>query len=107
MIECPLKREFLECTRLLEEELGDKPYLGRGNLGFVEVALIPTYSWFYVREKFGNFSVEAKHPKFIAWTKRCMQKESVSRSLHDQKRVYESCAFGVNLEWSRWEKAWT
>ena len=83
------KREFLECTRLLEEELGDKPYLGRENLGFVDVALIPTYSWFYVREKFGNFSVEAKHPKFIAWTKRCMQKESVSRSLPDQKRVYE------------------
>ena len=83
------KREFLECIRLLEEELGDEPYFGSENLGFVEVALIPTYSWFYVREKFGNFSVEAKHPKIIAWAKRCMQKESVSKSLPDQKRVYE------------------
>ncbi|KAI5332785.1 hypothetical protein L3X38_022914 [Prunus dulcis] len=83
------KREFLECIRLLEEELGDKPYFGGENLGFVDVALIPTYSWFYAREKIGNFSVEAKHPKFIAWAKRCMQKESVSKSLPDQKMVYE------------------
>ncbi|XP_034213850.1 probable glutathione S-transferase isoform X2 [Prunus dulcis] len=83
------KREFLECIRLLEEELGDKPYFGGENLGFVDVALIPTYSWFYAREKIANFSVEAKHPKFIAWAKRCMQKESVSKSLPDQKRVYE------------------
>lgn len=74
------KREFLECIRLLEEELGDEPYFGRDNLGFVEVALIPTYNWFYAREKFGNFSVEAKHPKFIAWAKRCVQKESVQVS---------------------------
>ncbi|ONI12130.1 hypothetical protein PRUPE_4G146900 [Prunus persica] len=44
------KREFLECTRLLEEELGDKPYLGRENLGFVDVALIPTYNWLSRRE---------------------------------------------------------
>ena len=83
------KREFLDCIRLLEEELGDKPYFGGENIGFVDFALIPTYSWFYVREKFGNFSVEAKHPKFIAWAKRCMQKESASKSLPDQKRVFE------------------
>ncbi|PQM35102.1 hypothetical protein Pyn_40908 [Prunus yedoensis var. nudiflora] len=56
------KREFLECIRLLEEEPGDKPYFGGENLGFVDVALIPTYSWFYMREKFGNFSVECHDP---------------------------------------------
>lgn len=64
------KREFLECIRFLEAELGDKPYFGGEALGFVDVTLIPFYSWFYVREKFGNFSVKAKHPKYIAWAKR-------------------------------------
>ena len=73
----------------MEGELGDKPYFGGENLGFVDVALIPTYSWFYAREKIGNFSVEAKHPKFIAWAKRCMQKESVSKSLKDPQKVYD------------------
>ncbi|CAL9016753.1 unnamed protein product [Prunus brigantina] len=83
------KKEFLECIGLLEEKLGDKPYFGGETLGFVDVALIPFYSWFYVYEKFGNFSIEAEQPKFYAWAKRCMQKESVSKSLADQKAIYD------------------
>ncbi|CAB4307516.1 unnamed protein product [Prunus armeniaca] len=83
------KKEFLECIGLLEEKLGDKPYFGVETLGFVDVALIPFYSWFYVYKKLDNFSIEAEQPKFYAWAKRCMQKESVSKSLADQKAIYD------------------
>ncbi|KAF8024447.1 hypothetical protein BT93_F1582 [Corymbia citriodora subsp. variegata] len=36
----------------------------------------------------GNFSLEAECPKFMAWTKRCMEIESVSKSLVDPHKVY-------------------
>ncbi|KAM1688248.1 hypothetical protein ACFX2K_036133 [Malus domestica] len=83
------KKEFLDCIGVLERELGDKPFFGGNTLGFVDVALIPYYSWFLVYEKFGNFSVEAEHPEFIAWVKRCMEKKSVSKSLPEQEKVYD------------------
>ncbi|KAF5949875.1 hypothetical protein HYC85_011868 [Camellia sinensis] len=44
--------------------------------------------WFYTYETVGNFSVEAECPKLIAWAKRCFEKESVSKSLPDQHKVY-------------------
>ncbi|XP_009344314.1 probable glutathione S-transferase [Pyrus x bretschneideri] len=87
------KKEFLDCMGVLEGELGDKPFFGGETLGFVDVALIPFYSWFLLYEKFGNFSVEALHPKFIAWVKRCMEKESVSKSLPEQEKVYDFVMF--------------
>ncbi|PON97440.1 S-crystallin [Trema orientale] len=83
------KKEFLETLRLLEAALGDKPYFGGDRFGFVDVALVPFASWFYVYETFGNFSIEAECPKLIAWVKRCKQKESVSKSLVDEKKIYE------------------
>ncbi|KAM1244456.1 hypothetical protein ACFX1X_036244 [Malus domestica] len=83
------KKEFLDCIGVLERELGDKPFFGGNTLGFVDVTLLPYYSWFLVYEKFGNFSVEAEHPEFIAWVKRCMEKESVSKSLPEQEKVYD------------------
>ncbi|XP_068320379.1 probable glutathione S-transferase [Pyrus communis] len=86
------KKDFLDCIGVLEGELGDKPFFGGETLGFVDVALIPFYSWFLVYEKFGNLSVEAEHPKFIAWAKRCMEKESVSKSLPEQEKVYDFVA---------------
>ncbi|KAG4112348.1 hypothetical protein ERO13_D13G156750v2 [Gossypium hirsutum] len=76
-------------SRLMEKELGDKPYFGGESLGYVDVAFIPFYSWFYAYEKCGNFSIEAECPKLIAWAKRCMQKESVAKSLPDQQKVYD------------------
>ncbi|CAN6553888.1 unnamed protein product [Malus baccata var. baccata] len=83
------KKEFLESIRVLEGELGDKPYFGGETFGFVNVALIPFYSWFFVYEKFGNFSVDEQYPKLFAWAMRCMQKQSVSKSLPDQKNLYD------------------
>ena len=81
--------EFIEVMKVLEGELGDKPYFGGDTFGFVDIALIPFYSWFNTYETFGKFSIEEKCPKLIAWAKRCMQRESVSKSLPDPHRVYE------------------
>ena len=83
------KKEFFVTLKLLEAELGDKPYFGGDSFGFVDVALVAFYSWFYAFETFGNFSIEAECPKLIAWVKRCLQKESVSKSLVDGKKIYE------------------
>ncbi|KAF8391039.1 hypothetical protein HHK36_023339 [Tetracentron sinense] len=83
------KKEFTECLKLLEGELGDKPYFGGENIGFVDVALVPFYCWFYAYETCGNFSIEAECPTLISWAKRGMEKESVSKSLPDQHKVYD------------------
>ncbi|XP_009759836.1 putative glutathione S-transferase [Nicotiana tabacum] len=82
-------KEFIECLKLLEGELGDKTYLGGESFGFVDIALMPYYSWFPAYEKFGNFSIEAECPKIVEWAKKCMQKESVSKSLADSDKVYD------------------
>lgn len=84
------KTELLETFKLLEGELGDKAYFGGDNLGFLDVALIPFYGSFYATEMIASFSIEAECPKLVAWAKRCMQKESVSKHVPDQHKVYDS-----------------
>jgi glutathione S-transferase len=84
------KKDFIGCLKLMETELGDKPYFGGEELGYVDIALVTFYSWFYAYETLGNFSIEAECPKLIEWAKRCMHKESVSKSLPDPKKVYDS-----------------
>ncbi|CAJ1978387.1 unnamed protein product [Sphenostylis stenocarpa] len=86
------KKELVESLKELEKELGDKPYFGGETFGFVDIALVPFYTWFYTYEELGNFKVEAECPKIIAWAKRCNQRESVSKSLADEKEVYEFVA---------------
>ncbi|KAK4398255.1 Glutathione S-transferase U19 [Sesamum angolense] len=54
------KKEFIDALKLLEGELGEKAY-------FVSKSIA----------------------KLVAWAKRCMEKESVSKSLADPKKVYE------------------
>nr|XP_027073376.1 probable glutathione S-transferase parC [Coffea arabica] len=83
------KKEFIEALKVLEGELGDKPYFGGEEFGYVDVALIPFYSWFHAYETCGNFKIGAQCPKFVAWAKRCMQRESVSKSLADPEKVYD------------------
>ncbi|KAK6132556.1 hypothetical protein DH2020_033658 [Rehmannia glutinosa] len=83
------KKEMIDALKLFEGELGDKRYFGGDDFGFVDVALIPFYSWFHVYETFGNFSIEENCPKLIEWAKRCMEKDSVSKSLADPNKVYE------------------
>ncbi|RVW18619.1 putative glutathione S-transferase [Vitis vinifera] len=83
------KKEYIECLKLLEGELGDKPYFGGENFGFVDVNLMPYFSWLYVFEIAANFNIEAECPKLITWAKRCMEKKSVSTSLPDRQKFYD------------------
>ncbi|KAM3302120.1 hypothetical protein P3S67_016622 [Capsicum chacoense] len=83
------KKDFIEVLKVLEGELGDKPYFGGDNFGYLDIALIGFYSWFYAYETYGNFSTEDECPKFVAWAKRCMQRNSVAKSLSDQNKILE------------------
>lgn len=83
------KMELINCFKTLEGELGDKAYFGGDNkFGLVDVSLIPLYSWFYALETSANFSIVEECPKLVAWAKRCMQRESVSKSLPDPYKLY-------------------
>nr|AJF98577.1 tau class glutathione S-transferase [Lilium regale] len=83
------KKDMIEIMTLLESELGDKTYFGGDVFGFVDVALVPFTSWFYSYEIVANLSIEKECPKLVAWGKRCMNRESVAKSLHDPAKVYE------------------
>ncbi|KAK4484636.1 hypothetical protein RD792_007225 [Penstemon davidsonii] len=83
------KKEFIENLKLLEGVLGDKHYFGGEEFGYLDVALITFYSWFYAYEAIGEFSIEQHCPKLIEWAKRCMERESVSKSLADPHEIYD------------------
>lgn len=83
-----MKKEFIHCLKLFEEELGDKPYFGGNSFGFLDIALIPDYSWFLVYETFAKLNIEAECPKLIAWAKRCLERQSVNKSLPSQHEIY-------------------
>ncbi|KAJ4800083.1 Tau glutathione S-transferase [Rhynchospora pubera] len=83
------KTEMIEILQILEAQLGDKKYFGGDIFGFVDVAFVPFTSWFYSYETCANFSVEEVAPKIVKWAKRCMERESVEKTLPDPKKVYE------------------
>ncbi|XP_042442042.1 probable glutathione S-transferase parA isoform X2 [Zingiber officinale] len=83
------KKEFIEILKVVEAELGDRKYFGGDAFGYVDIALVPFFAWFYTYETCGGFSVEAEAPKLVAWGKRCMERESVSQTLYDPLKVYE------------------
>ncbi|KEH38378.1 Glutathione S-transferase 3 [Medicago truncatula] len=83
------KKELISIFKTLEETLGDKPFYGGATFGFLDIGLIPFYSWFYAYETYGNFKMEVECPKLMAWAKRCLEKESVSKTLPDQMKVYD------------------
>ncbi|XP_009418991.2 glutathione S-transferase U19-like [Musa acuminata AAA Group] len=83
------KEDFIEILRLLECELGDKKYFGGDVFGFVDIVLVPFTTWFYSCETYAGFSVEEAVPKLVAWSKRCLERESVANSLYDPVKIYE------------------
>lgn len=91
------KKEFIGILKTLEGELGDKPYFGGESFGYVDLALIPLYSWFYAFETCGNFKIEPECPKLVAWAKNCMKRETVYKSLADPLKVYDLVLFLKNL----------
>ncbi|XP_058755553.1 probable glutathione S-transferase parC [Vicia villosa] len=95
------KKQFIEALKLLEQELGDKSYFGGEKLGYVDVALIPFYTWFKGYETFGNINIEKECPKFIDWAKRCIKIESVSKSIPDQDEVFQFIVYLRNKIHSR------
>ncbi|XP_075645899.1 glutathione S-transferase U19-like [Castanea sativa] len=86
------KKEFLETLKTMEGELGGKPYFGGETFGYVDLSLIPFYSWFHAYKVLDNLNIEAECPKIIAWAKRCMQKDAVAKTFHDPKKVLEFVA---------------
>uniref|UniRef100_A0A1J3IHC3 Glutathione S-transferase n=1 Tax=Noccaea caerulescens TaxID=107243 RepID=A0A1J3IHC3_NOCCA len=83
------KKEYIEALKFLESELGDKPYFGGDNFGFVDIAMTGYYIWFEAFEKCGNFSIEPECPTLMASAKRCLQRESVVKSLPDPEKIVE------------------
>ncbi|XP_027340680.1 glutathione S-transferase 3-like [Abrus precatorius] len=83
------KKELISILKQLEEPLVDKPFYGGDTFGFLDLGLIPFYSWFYTFETYGNFKMEAVCPKLVAWAKRCMQRDTVAKTLPDEKKVYD------------------
>ncbi|KAK7302097.1 hypothetical protein RJT34_12976 [Clitoria ternatea] len=84
-----VKQQFIECLKILENELGEKPYFGGEEFGYVDVALVPFTSWFYTVETCGKLKIEEECPKFMAWAKRCLEKESVATSLPHSYKIYQ------------------
>ncbi|KAI4306288.1 hypothetical protein L6164_029577 [Bauhinia variegata] len=83
------KKEFIECLKTLEGELGNKPYFGGEGFGYVDLALVPFTSWFYTYETLGNLNLEAECPKLAAWARRCMARESVAKALPHPHKIYD------------------
>ncbi|KFK25183.1 hypothetical protein AALP_AA8G077600 [Arabis alpina] len=92
------RKELIEHFKTLETELGDKPYFGGEVFGFVDIALIGYYSWFKAMEKFGEFRLEKEVPKLVEWTKRCIVRESVVKSMADPDNIIQyACVLRKNL----------
>ncbi|KAL5582849.1 hypothetical protein UlMin_015291 [Ulmus minor] len=83
------KKELIESLKVLEGELGDELYFNGESFGFVDLALVPLASWFYSLETCTGFGIEGECPKILSWTKRCMEKESVAKSLPDPRKIYD------------------
>ena len=83
------KKDLIEYFKILEQELDDKPYFGGETFGYIDLALVPYYTFFYTFQMLGNINMEVECRKLMVWAKRCFEKEIVSKSLCDQHKVYE------------------
>ena len=83
------KKTFIEIIKVLEGELGEKKYFGGETFNYVDILLAPFNNWLYTYEQHANFSSEAEIPKYVAYTKRCLERPSVAKALPDPKKSYE------------------
>ncbi|XP_058071500.1 glutathione S-transferase 3-like [Magnolia sinica] len=83
------RKEFIECLKLLEGELKDKPFFGGDTFGFLDIALITFSGWFYVYKIDGYFNVEEECPTLMRWVRRCRERESVSKMLPETSKLYD------------------
>ncbi|XP_050372944.1 probable glutathione S-transferase parC isoform X2 [Argentina anserina] len=81
--------EFIESLKVLEMELGEKPFFEGEHFGLLDIAFIPFSCRFYTYEILCNFNVEKEVPKIMEWVRRCYQRDSVSNSIPDQYKVYD------------------
>lgn len=95
------KKDWLEWFKVLEGELRDKPYFGGQSLGLVDMGLIPFYIMFSTLENVAKFSMEVERPKIVNWTKRCMDNDSVSKTLPDHKvhEILMGLKMWFEVEW--------
>ncbi|XP_024979654.1 probable glutathione S-transferase [Cynara cardunculus var. scolymus] len=82
--------ELVGYLKVLEGELGEKPYFMGESFGYVDIVLISYYHHFYAYEILGKFSVKKECPKLIDWATKCMERESVSKTLADPNKIYEA-----------------
>ncbi|KAM0012426.1 putative glutathione transferase [Helianthus debilis subsp. tardiflorus] len=82
--------KILGYLKVLERELGEKPYFNGESFGFVDIALISYYSHIIADGTLGNFSIEKHCPKLHVWATQCMKRESVWKTLVDPNKIYES-----------------
>lgn len=66
-------KEFTEILKVLEGEVGEKKYFGRGRFGYEDTSLILFGCWYYSYDTCGSFNVEC--PKLMTWVRRCMGRE--------------------------------
>nr|XP_043620594.1 glutathione S-transferase U19-like [Erigeron canadensis] len=80
------KNEFIDLLKILEGQLGEKPYLIGDSFGYADIVLIPFSLWFYTLDTVLNMTIEKECTKLAQWVKRCNERESVSKTLpHPQK----------------------
>jgi len=86
----PANVEMVEILKTLEGELGGKEFFGgEHGFGLVDAALMPFTTWFESYDRYWGVSVAEVAPKLAAWAARCMERESVSKSLCTPEKVYQ------------------
>ncbi|KAJ0759459.1 putative glutathione transferase [Helianthus annuus] len=83
------KKELIEVLKVLEGQLGEKPYLVGESFGLADIALIPFSVWFHTLNEIGKMNIERECPKLAAWVNRCLERESVSKTLPHPHKFYE------------------
>ncbi|GLJ45959.1 hypothetical protein SUGI_0967880 [Cryptomeria japonica] len=87
------KCDFLQNLPILEGELEGKNYFGGDRFGFLDIAFVPFISWFDMFESVGRFKLhlEEKFPNIWAWKKRCLERESVKKTLPPPEKSVGFC----------------